>query len=188
MAELFGLETRNKFQLLNSKREIIGRAAEENTGMLGFFARQILGHWRSFKLHFFNEDNHLIFSAHHPFRFYFERLEVYSAEGVFQGALQKRFSLLSKRFDLEDDHGRVILEVNSPLWRPWTFRFHNRHQRQVAMVEKKWGGILKEFFLDADTFKLTIDDRGLDLSETLCHTLIASALFIDLQYFERKAD
>ncbi len=187
MAELFGFETRNKFQLLNANREIIGRAAEENTGVLGFFARQILGHWRSFKLHFFNTDNQLVFTAHHPFRFYFERLEVFNAAGVRQGALQKRFALLSKRFDLEDEHGRVILEVNSPLWRLWTFRFQDRRQRQVALVEKKWGGLLKEFFLDADTFKLTIHEDVLTQSEALRHTLIASALFIDLQYFEQKA-
>ncbi len=187
MAELFGFETRNKFELLNSRREVIGHAAEESGGVLGFFARQILGHWRSFKLHFYLQSGELALTALHPFRFYFERLEVYNKEGKLQGALQKRFSILSKRFDVEDDRGRVLLQVNSPLWRLWTFRFIDPRDRQVAVVEKKWGGILKEFFLDADSFKLTLSASDLDIHETLYHTLLASALFIDLQYFERKA-
>lgn len=187
MAELFGFETRNKYQLLDSNREVIGRAAEENTGVLGFFARQLLGHWRTFKLHFFNNQGELALTAHHPFRFYFERLEVYDASGALQGALQKRFSILSKCFDVEDPRGRVVLEVRSPLWRLWTFRFMNTRGAQVALIEKKWGGMLKEFFLDADNFRLTIDESQLDIPETLSHTLIAAALYIDLQYFERKA-
>lgn len=185
--ELLGFETRNKFQVLASDKTPVAYAAEENTGVLGFLARQILGHWRSFNLHFFDMNRNQVLIAKHPFRIYFERLEVYTPDGVFQGALEKRFSILSKKFDVLSPSGKIILKVNSPLWRLWTFRFMDLRQSQVAMVEKKWGGVLKEFFLDADTFKLSINSSHPSLDESLRNTLVASSLFIDLQYFERKA-
>lgn len=186
LGELFGFEGRNRFQIYDAQKNPVGYTAEESRGIFGFLMRQFLGHWRSFKLTFFDQQRNVLFWANHPFRFYFERLEVFTPDGVMRGALQKRFSIFSKKFDVEDAYGNCLFEVNSPLWHIWTFRFFNRQGQQIASVEKKWGGLMKEFFLDADSFKLTISPTAtISYEETL--TLIAASFFIDLQYFERKA-
>ena len=41
-------------------------------------------------------------TARHPFRLFFQRLEVFDEAGVFVGAIQQRFSILTKRFDVQD--------------------------------------------------------------------------------------
>jgi hypothetical protein len=56
---------------------------------------------------------------------------------------------------------------------------------EVALISKKWGGFLKEAFLDADTFRL--DYKSSTLSEQQRTLILAAGLFIDLQYFEQKA-
>lgn len=183
--ELLGYETRNKYEIHDENENKVGFAAEQGKGFLGFIFRQMLGHWRKFDIHFFDENRQEFMIAHHPFRFYFQRLEVKTAEGRYLGALQKRFSIITKRFDLLDERDQVILEMSSPIWKIWTFPFYYRGN-EVARVEKKWGGLLAEAFTDKDKFSITYNDQT--LSEEKRMIILASSLFIDLQYFEKKAN
>jgi len=122
--------------------------------------------------------------ARHPFRWFFQRLEVYDQAGTFVGAIQRRFSILTKRFDVEDANGQVIMQVSSPFWRMWTFPFTARGV-EVASVRKKWSGLLAEAFTDKDNFAIDFGDGTLGDAER--RLVLAAAIFIDLQYFERKA-
>lgn len=136
IGEFFGFETRNKYQILDEQQALIGYAAEQQKGILGFILRQYLGHWRKFDVYFFTPDRALTMIAHHPFRWFFQRIEVRNAQGKLLGALQKRFSVLSKRFDVENERGMTIMEISSPIWRLWTFTY--MHQgNQIAQVKKK---------------------------------------------------
>ena len=183
LAELFGIETRNKYSI-----EVNGApfafAAEQGKGGLAFLARMFFGHWRTFEIHFFDNARQLVLRAVHPFRFMFQRLEVGSADGRPLGAIQQRFAVFSKRFDVTDASGRLLLRVSSPLWRPWTFAFE-REGRELARVEKKWSGMLQEAFTDADRFRVAFGSPELGLDER--SLVLAAAIFIDLQYFEKKA-
>src|SRR5262249_6035647 len=123
-------------------------------------------------------------TARHPFRWFFQRLEIYDEGGAPLGAIQRRFSILTKRFDVHDARGQVIMEVASPFWRLWTFPFLARGT-EVASVQKKWSGLLTEAFTDKDNFLVDLGDGA--LGETERRLVLAAALFIDLMYFENKA-
>lgn len=183
LAELLGIETRNKYSIEANGMKV-GFAAEQGKGGLAFLARMIAGHWRTFEIHFFDEARQLALRALHPFRFFFQRLEVSAADGRLLGCIQQRFAIFSKRFDVLDASGRLLLTVSSPLWRPWTFEFQ-RDGRPLARVEKKWSGLLREAFTDADRFRIAFDSAELTLDER--SLVLAAAIFIDVQYFEKKA-
>lgn len=77
------------------------------------------------------------------------------------------------------------MEVNSPIWRIWTFPL-TRQGRELARISKKWTGFGFELFTDKDTFlveygspTLTDDERAL---------ILVATVYIDLMYFERKGD
>jgi uncharacterized protein YxjI len=184
LVELVGFETRNQYAITTQGGAVLALAAEQQFGVMGFLMRQALGHWRKFDISILDVAGKPLLVAHHPFRWIFQRLEVSSAEGRPLGALQQRFSLLSKRFDVEDATGTVRMTVSSPLWRIWTFPF-TKGGREVAVVAKKWGGLLTESFLDKDRFRVEYQDTRLTAEER--QLILAAALFIDLQYFERKA-
>lgn len=184
IAEWLGFETRNKYEILDENKGQIGYAAEQQKGILSFLFRQYLGHWRKFDVHFFTPDRQLFMIGHHPFRWFFERIELRNQQGLMIGAIQKRFALLSKKFDLENERGQVILEVSSPLWKIWTFSFMRRGKK-AAEVKKKWAGILSEGFTDKDNFLVEYFEPT--MSENEKYLVMASAVFIDLLYFERKA-
>jgi uncharacterized protein YxjI len=184
LAELFGFETRNKYSIESDRGAAIGYAAEQQKGVLGFLLRYFLGHWRPFEIHLFSPARELVGRAIHPFRFFFQRLEVVRADGSRVGAVQQRFAFLAKKFDVEDSMGQVTMRVASPIWRIWTFEFM-RQNRVVAKIEKRWGGLLREAFTDADRFRIQFNDP--ELTEDERFLLTAAAIFVDLQYFERKA-
>lgn len=183
LAELFGFETRNKYSI-EAEGVPVAFAAEQGKGGLAFLARMLLGHFRTFEIHFFDAARNLVFRAVHPFRWILQRLEVLSAAGRPIGAIQQRLAFFSKRFDVLDANGRVLLSVSSPVWRPWTFSL-TRYDQEVARIEKKWSGVLTEAFMDADRFRVLFLAPDLGADERVL--VLAGAVFVDLMYFEKKA-
>ena len=184
IAEIFGFETRNKYQIKNSNGDVVLFAAEKSKGFFDTLKRFFLGHWRTFEIEIFTPNKEPYILAIHPFRFFFRRFEIYDSEKKHIGSLQQRFAIFSKKFDVLDKNEKVHLEVSSPIWKIWTFPFvYNDVEK--AVIEKKWSGLLKEAFTDADNFR--IEFKKDDLSEDLRKVLIASGIFIDLLFFEKKA-
>jgi len=184
LAELFGFETRNKYVICDQNNHELFFAAEQQKGLAGFFMRQFLGHWRSYEISIFDRQKNLVLRATHPFRFFFQRLEVYTSQGVLLGALQGRFAFFCRKFDFEDAHGRLLAQVSSPWYKFWTFPIMKKN-KEVAMVKKKWSGFFSEVFTDGDKFHISFLETTLELD--LKKLIMAAGLFIDLQYFERKA-
>lgn len=183
LAEIFGFETRNKYSIESEDGKQIGFAAEQQKGMFGFLFRQMLGHWRKYDIHIFGPDRELEIIAHHPFRFYYQKLEVKNSKGELLGVLERKFEIFGKKFDLFDKKGKLLYSVRSPIWRIWTFPF-KRDGEEFASVSKKWGGVLKEVFLDADNFILEFTKPNLPPDQKAL--LLVAAIFIDLRYFEKK--
>ncbi len=184
MAELVGFETRNKYEIKDSRQEIIGFAAERGKGIFEFLMRQMLGHWRTFEVHILNPLRRPCLVCKHPFRLIFQRFEIYNHTGEFLGAIQQRFSILSKRFDIVDHRGALLFEMSSPIYRIWTFPIR-RGNFEYARIVKKWTGIGSEAFTDKDNFE--VDFLSANLSEVQKNLILAAALFVDIQYFEYKA-
>ena len=184
LAELFGFETRNRYALSTLDGKAVGYAAEQQKGFLGFIFRQVLGHWRSFEVHVFNANRETALILKHPFRWFFQRLEVFDGDGAHLGSIQQRWALFTKSFDVEDTRGKVRYQVRSPFFKFWTFTF-TKHGQEVATVKKQWSGLLSEAFTDKDNFRLETHGPNLDQEDRLL--IFSAAVFVDLQYFERKA-
>ncbi len=185
LAELFGFETRNKYAITDAKRNAVGFAAEQGKGLLESLFRSWLGHFRRFSITFFDENRQPLFVARHPFSWLFQRLEISKADGFPIGTLQQRFAFLGRRFDVLDAQGQLLFEMRSGFFRAWTFPFF-RNETQVAVVEKKFAGMLSELFTDADNFRIQFSGANLSSAERML--IVAASVFIDLQYFEAKAE
>ena len=185
MAELFGFETRNKYRIRDENGRDLLFAAEQQKGLLGFLGRQVFGHWRSFEVHFFDNSRQPIMRGIHPFRWFFQCLELRSRDGRLIGTIERQFSILTKTFHVHDAQGRVVLEVSSPFWRVWTFPFM-RGGHEHARVAKKWSGLGSELFTDRDNFLVEYLERGLTEDERAL--VLVAAIYIDLMYFEAKGE
>ena len=181
LAELVGYETRNRYSIHTKEGHLFAFAAEQKSGFSGFLLRQVIGHWRTFDIHLFDSRHALQVIAHHPFRFYFKRIDVRSADGKPIGSIERRFDLLRKRFSVLGPDGASLMEMESPLFSFWQFPVFRQGQ-EIARIQKKWGGAITELFLDADTFSVHFQNSDLSCNDRLL--LLVATLFIDIQYFE----
>ncbi|MFM7601082.1 MAG: phospholipid scramblase-related protein [Pseudanabaena sp.] len=76
---------------------------------------------------------------------------------------------------MTQDHPSIFLEPLKTI---------ANHAVQIPKL-KKWTGLSKELFTDADNFRVRFIDAKLTADEKLL--LLAGAVFTDLLYFETKA-
>jgi len=117
-----------------------------------------------------------------PFRFFFHRLEIADNLGRPLGALQKRFSLLRRIYVIENARGEERMTLFGPILHPWTFKILKQGE-EVGKIQKKWSGIGRELFTDADNFGIEFSP-AVDPDERML--LIASVFLIDFIHFENR--
>ena len=186
VAELFGFETRNRYTIRTDHGVAIGYCAEAKLGWGDILMRQFLGHWRTFDILGFEAPDQTTsptFRAHHPFRWFFNRLDIFVGDRLI-GSLQQKFAWFNRRFDFLDGRGNLTMAVNSPFWQFWQFPV-SRNQRQVALIAKKWSGLTKEMFTDSDNFQIMFKDSHLTTDQKLL--ILVAAIFVDILYFETQA-
>ena len=176
---LTGFETRNRYAITGEDGEEKYLAAEES----GFLGRWFLGSLRPFTIHVLSPDGQSIFDIQRYFRFYFHKVDVRSAAGDTLGSIVRKFTLLRRHYEVLDAQGAVLFELFGPILKPWTF-FIRRGEKEIGKITKKWSGLLKEAFTDADTFGLNVDA---DTKPEHVVLLLGAVFLIDFVHFESKS-
>ncbi len=178
---LTDFETRNRYEILADDGTPIGLAAEEGGGIGRFLMRSFLRAARPTTLHLLDSEGRQLGRGDKKFRLYFYAMEV-EWGGKKIGAIERRFSLLHRKFTVSDSYGREVVTIHSPLLKIWTFELR-RDDRKIGAIRKQWGGMLKEAFTQADTFGVEFEDPGLD--PELKQLLLVATFLIDFTCFEK---
>ena len=175
---LTGFETKNKYAVSDSSDQQVYWAAEESSVL----ARLALKAWRPFTIHILTPDGHPAIKTTRPFKFYFHEMDISDSQGTFLGKVKREFSILSKKFTIEDAQGIEIFKIFGPVFHPWTFKIL-KNDNEVGKILKKWSGMGKEIFTDADTFSIDFP-AGIDAKQKA--VLLGALFLIDLLHFEQK--
>lgn len=181
-------EAANRYALLTEGGALAGWAMEKPGGFWRFLARSVLKAMRPFELMVFPAEGPSAgaeLSVRRPWTWFFAHLYVWDRSGRPIGQVRQRWAWIRRRLDLETPDGRTVARIIGPLLHPWTFiaeRGPEGSPREVGRVEKKWGGLLKEAFTDADTYLVTFGDAD----PTFRRLLLAAALLIDARWFEAR--
>ena len=178
---LTGFETRNRYVLMTEAGDELGFAAEEGGGMGKAIGRQMLGAARACKIHIYNADGDAVGHGDKPFRWFFYEMACFE-DGQQIGRIQRRFRLLGRRFTIYDANDQEILTVDSPFFKIWTFNVL-AGQKHVAKISKKWSGLLKEAFTDADTFGVEFQR---DTHPDVKKLLVIATFLVDFCCFENN--
>jgi uncharacterized protein YxjI len=176
---LSGFETKNKYEVMDAQGQLL-YAAFEVAG--SFIIRTLLRAMRPFEIHLFNLDQQLTMRLNRPFRFYFHRLEVLDAQGILLGTIERQFSILRRKYIISDSDGRMLFELFGPILHPWTFNIR-KDGDDLGKITKKWSGLLKEAYTDADNFGVSYQPE-LDIKSKAI--LLGAVFLIDFVHFEGK--
>lgn len=178
-------ETSNRYVLLGPNQQQIGYVAERKRGIWAKILRGFFRSHRGFEVDIFNPARQPIMHLARAFFWIFSDLEVTRMDGRRLGNVRRRFGILYKKYDLEDEGGRIFARVESPLWRLWEFPVLNSNEQQVATISKRWGGMLREIFTDADTYRIDFGAQSWTPAQRA--VLLAAAISIDFDFFENNS-
>ena len=157
---------------------------EQGSGFLSFLKRIFLGPLRPFTAHVIDlQSQGMLMEVRRPWRWFFHTVEVHGAHGERIGSIVRRWSWLRRIYTVYDAQGQEVATLFGPLLRPWTFEVHRPGENvEIGMIQKRWSGMLKEMFTDADNFWVELD-RVED--PTLRALLFSATVLIDVVHFER---
>ena len=130
-----GFETSNRYSIRTPSGEQLLYAFEES-GLLG---RSFLSSHRPLTIHVVDRNNTEVINASRSFFWFHSHLHVSDGAGQRIGSMQRRFSFLTRKFDLMDATGRVVAEMRGPIFRPFTFMVYQQGQ-EIGRVTKQWSG------------------------------------------------
>lgn len=175
---LSGFETKNRYVVLSEMGNELYYAAEKSSLLLRLFLKAL----RPFEIIVARPDGSTVLNLQRPFRFYFHKMDVRDAHGKLLGTIEREFSLLRRLYRITNSTGMEICRLYGPLLHPWTFEIRE-NDRQVGKITKKWSGLAKEFFTDADNFAIEMPP-GKDVETK--SVLLGAVFLIDFVHFESK--
>ncbi len=182
-AEIFAdIETKNAYEIRTENDSVIGNIAEISDGFFDFIKRMFFRSHRPLKIRVQGTDAKHALSFNRKFFFFFSDLFITDGAGKEMGSVHRKFGILFKKYNLVANN-KVFATVRSPLWRLWTFPIYDKNgEKQLGAISKKWQGIIKESFTDADKF--LVDFGTHSWSEEEKAVILGLAISIDFDFFE----
>lgn len=180
---LSGFETKNTYFVYNANDDHIGIISEIGGGILNILSRLFLRSHRPFKFKITNKEGVELLRVKRSFFWFFSDLYV-RFRGKKFGSIHRRFSIIHKTYSILDQGGREIFQIKSPIWRLWTFPINDKRGRKVGVITKRWQGLIKEVFTDADAFYIDLASSQLTQEEKVL--IFVSGITIDFDFFEEN--
>ncbi len=183
---LTSFDARNTYAVYDEGGNPVLNVEEQGKGFGNFLKRVFLASYRPFTAHV--EDlthQRQVVTLRRPFRFYFHRLEVRDPDGNLLGAIQRRWTWIRRKYTIEGADGQEVATLFGPFWRPWTFKIllAGDDKHEVGLIQKKWSGLAKEMFTQADNFWIELEKVT---DPTLRALLFSATVLIDVVHFENK--
>lgn len=122
------------------------------------------------------------FTVQRPWTWFFSEADIVAPDGSVLGKVEQRWAWFNRKFTVTGRRGQEVAEIFGPLFHPWTFELRVGG-RPVGKISKKWSGLLKEAFTDADTFGLEL---GMEMEADLRLVALGATFLIDFLYFEDR--
>lgn len=177
-------ETVNRYTVLDPEQRPVALLAERGGGLWRTLLRLVLRSHRPLHIDLLDTTGQALLALTRTFFWFWSDLYVDDDEGVRYGGVHRRFSIFYKKYDLTDEQGRVFAHIAAPFWRLWTFPLKTPSGEAVGEISKKWSGLLREAFTDADTFLVNLGEAS--WTPTQRAVILAAAISIDFDFFEEN--
>ena len=179
MIEVFtAFESANQYSVHTPDGAQLLHAYEES----GDIRRQFMGTHRPLSIHVVDNDRQPVLVAQRDFFWFTSHLRV-SERGRPIGSLRRQFAL-NRKFTIADAGNRPLALLQGNIFRPNTFIARGAQGNELARITKQWGGVSREMFTDADTFRVEFSPAA--ASQDFRLLMLAAAFATDLDFFEQK--
>ena len=163
----------------------VGIAVEQVSG-IGKLLRLVVGkRFLPTRFDFFEVDEKtLVLSVHRGWGILRLPFAVFDAMGREMWRLRSKFLALREGIQITDSTGKHVAEVRGN-WTGFEFQLLTTDRVEIGHITKKWGGLLKETFTNADSYFVSVGERS-GLIPQANARLLAASVAIDAAYNERE--
>ena len=179
---VINFETKNKYEILSLSGDRLGYIVERDGGLLDTLKRLFLRSHRPLEIDILDNDGSIVYHLSRKFFFLFSDLNIADGNGVKLGSIHRRFGIIYKKYDICDQYANPFAHIQAPIWRLWTFPIINKTGQNVGVISKKWQGLLREAFTDADSFVVDYGKGAWQTSQKI--VILCAAVSIDFDFFE----
>jgi hypothetical protein len=181
-------EFANEYEIYDEKKKKLGRITEQKKSLAHAFFIRRMGNCRNYDITFCDNFENQLMIMSRPFTLFgLSKVTVIDASGKCIGTIKRQFPpLIKRRYMIFDSAGLPAAEIIGSIIHIWTFKIFDNQNQECAGIYKKWSGIGKELFTDADNF--LIDMQNLPQKEELRKLILASSIIIDFDFFERSSN
>lgn len=172
-------EVENEYMISTESGEELLYAQEHSSN---YFIKMYLRSMRPFEMAIIDNSGQAILNLKRPFKFYYHELFINDASGNRLGRIKKEFSFLERIYYIYDEDDKELYRLYGPILRPWTFLVKFRGN-EIGKITKKWSGMAKEMFTNADNFSLSIP-KNMQVEHKAI--LLGAIFLIDFVHFENK--
>jgi len=179
---IFAFEAKNRYVVLGNRMGAAFEVEEQGEGFGALLKRLFLGTARPFTA--FVTDarrDSLAMRLHRRWRWFFPFMDVHDGGDQPVASLEAQWAWFQRRYTVRDAQGTTLGEIVGPFFKPWTFELTVGGQ-VIGHIKKKWSGLLKEAFSDADNFEV---EFAADVDPRWKALALAAAVLIDVVHFER---
>ncbi len=117
------------------------------------------------------------------YTFFRSVIEVTDEQGNLVGYIRRLFKFLKPSFEIIDSEFRQLATIDGDFF-AWDFKIRNSNQEEIAVVTKKWGGLGKELFTNADNYAFIINEN-VKQDDKIRMILLATVVSLDMVLKER---
>ncbi|KAK9465790.1 Scramblase-domain-containing protein [Lipomyces arxii] len=208
MNVVIGFEQANKYTLMASNGQVLGRMEETDIGIIKTITRQLYRLHRPFTVEVYDANYNHVLTLRRPFALVNSKLKVYlpadsHGQEVLIGESHQSWHLYRRRYKLflkdsgTEDEFTQFASIDSPFL---AFRFDllNESGKLMGTVDRNWVGLGRELFTDSGVYVLQMDGastessvanekaHGMTLDQRAI--MLATAISIDFDYFSRHSN
>lgn len=172
------IELTNQYEIRDGDGGALGYVEQE--GQSG--ARKVLrfvtdvDQFLTHRLSLYDANGRKIVALTRPAKLFKSRLLVDDGDGRRIGEIVQRKVFGKINFDLVGVQGEVLGQIKAENWRAWDFSIVDATNVEVARIDKKFVGIAKAVFTNADNYVVDIND---DVTGDFRLLVIAAATAVD---------
>lgn len=178
LSETFtGFEVENSYSINDESGNKLFYIYEQSSSL----QRQFIAAARSMSMFVVTPAKAKVLTIERPFAWTYHTTYNVKKQGKLLGMVKRSWGFFKKVFLILDETQQPLFKVISKAFHPYTYRVYDNNKQEVAQILKKWSGLGKEMFTDADTFQIDFGSISDDKQKAL---ILTTALAIDLAYFE----
>lgn len=112
-------------------------------------------------------------------------VKVSNGRGQEIGRFKSKLFTLGGGFHVYDATGQKFAEVKGD-WKGWNFKLLDANGLEIGIITKKWAGLGRELFTNADQYVISMSDSAPSGSDRSA-LLLAAALAVDLVFKESQS-